>query len=169
MDRQLLRRSGARVLVVDVRDRLLLVRAADPSTPQRPFWFTVGGGIEPGETARAAAVRELREETGYDVAESDLVGPVVHDHVSFPFDHWWIEQRNAFFGVRVHGPPQGFPSEAPEVAALAGTAWWTLDELRAQAAGAPHGGPGRPGEPLYPPTLGDVLAATLAALRAQEA
>ena len=31
------------------------------------FWSLPGGGIEPTETAREAAVRETREETGYSV------------------------------------------------------------------------------------------------------
>jgi 8-oxo-dGTP diphosphatase len=41
------------------------------------LWSLPGGHIEPGETARAAAVREVREETG---VESELSGLVdVHD------------------------------------------------------------------------------------------
>lgn len=40
-------------------------------------WSLPGGHIEPGETARAAAVREVREETGLEV---DIVGLAdVHD------------------------------------------------------------------------------------------
>ncbi len=40
-------------------------------------WSLPGGHIEPGETARAAAVREISEETGLDVVLSGLVD--VHD------------------------------------------------------------------------------------------
>jgi 8-oxo-dGTP diphosphatase len=41
------------------------------------FWSLPGGHIEPGETARAAALREVREETS---VEADLVGLVdVHE------------------------------------------------------------------------------------------
>ncbi len=35
-------------------------------------WYLPGGKVEPGETARQAAVRELREETGYQVSPGDL-------------------------------------------------------------------------------------------------
>jgi 8-oxo-dGTP diphosphatase len=41
------------------------------------LWSLPGGHIEPGETARAAAVREVREETGVEAELSGLVD--VHD------------------------------------------------------------------------------------------
>ena len=36
----------------------------DEDQPERAWWFTIGGGIEEGEDPRAAAVREVFEETG---------------------------------------------------------------------------------------------------------
>jgi 8-oxo-dGTP pyrophosphatase MutT (NUDIX family) len=164
-ERELLRRTGARVLVLDPADRVLLLCGVDPATPDRPFWFTVGGGLEPGETARAGAVRELVEETGYVVPEEHLVGPVFADETAFAFDRWWIEQTNDFFAVRVAGAVPGAAAPAPtEVASIQTSAWWTLEQLRAQADGRPHDGPGRPGEPVYPAELADVVEAALGAL-----
>ena len=57
-------RRAARVILLDDADRVLLVRGHDVDQPERSWWFTVGGGIDGGETPRQAAVRELREETG---------------------------------------------------------------------------------------------------------
>lgn len=165
-DRELLRRTAARVLVVDAADRLLLLRGVDPAVPDRPFWFTVGGGLEPGESPRAGAVRELHEETGIVVAEEALVGPVYGDESGFAFDRWWIEQSNDFFAVRVRDTrvlPAGL--ESTEVASILASAWWTLPELRAHAGGRPNEGPGLPGEAVYPERLADVLETALVALR----
>ncbi|HVN12957.1 MAG TPA: NUDIX domain-containing protein [Kineosporiaceae bacterium] len=165
-ERELLRRRAARVLVLDVADRLLLLRGIDPAVPDRSFWFTVGGGLERGETLRAGAVRELHEETGLVVTEEALVGPVYSDESSFAFDRWWIEQRNDFFAVRVEETTvRPAALEDIEVASIQASAWWTADQLRAQADGRPNDGPGRPGEIVYPQELAAVLEAAVLALR----
>ncbi|MEM9055218.1 MAG: NUDIX hydrolase [Pseudomonadota bacterium] len=52
-------------------DEVLLVRRGTP--PKLGEWSIPGGRIEPGEQAKAAALRELREETG---VEADLIGLV---------------------------------------------------------------------------------------------
>lgn len=164
--REVLRRRAARVLPLDAEGRVLLLRAVDPAAPEAPFWFTVGGGIEAGETDRGAAVRELREETGLIVAEADLVGPVFAADDAFAFDRWWIEQSNAFFAVRADASavPETVAAVPGEVATLRNRAWWTVAELSAQVSGAPHAGPGAPGEPVYPPVLPGVVEAARKAL-----
>jgi ADP-ribose pyrophosphatase YjhB (NUDIX family) len=61
-------------LAYDERGRLLLVRRANE--PGRGLWSIPGGRVEPGEDDAAALVREMREETGLDVAPGPLVGTV---------------------------------------------------------------------------------------------
>lgn len=50
-------------LVVDERGSVLLIRARD--LRDRPVWTLPKGALNPGETSAAAALREVREETGY--------------------------------------------------------------------------------------------------------
>ncbi len=63
-------RHTSRLIILDPDDRILLINyvarkrnepfSADPAS----FWFTPGGGIEPGESAEEAALREMDEEVG---------------------------------------------------------------------------------------------------------
>jgi 8-oxo-dGTP diphosphatase len=54
------------------RDRRILI-AERGSGPRKGYWSLPGGKIEPGETAMAAAVREIHEETSLDVTISGLL------------------------------------------------------------------------------------------------
>jgi 8-oxo-dGTP diphosphatase len=59
-------------------DAVLLIRRGKP--PREGQWSIPGGRIEPGETAVAAALRELREETG---VEAELLGLIdVVDYIA---------------------------------------------------------------------------------------
>jgi 8-oxo-dGTP diphosphatase len=64
-------RLAAYAVVVDDRDRVLL---ALWNEPDEPLWTLPGGGVDLPETAEEGAVREVREETGYDVELDGLIG-----------------------------------------------------------------------------------------------
>lgn len=61
-------------VVRDAAGRLLLVRRGRP--PAAGTWSLPGGRVEPGEQDAAAVIREVREETGLEVAVGPLVGRV---------------------------------------------------------------------------------------------
>ncbi|MFJ7128448.1 NUDIX hydrolase [Streptomyces sp. NPDC098101] len=66
-------RVSAYAIVVE-DERLLLVRLSDASPVFAPgLWHMPGGGIDPGEQPVEALSRELREETGRDLADARLI------------------------------------------------------------------------------------------------
>ncbi|OGV50355.1 MAG: hypothetical protein A3F46_05115 [Legionellales bacterium RIFCSPHIGHO2_12_FULL_42_9] len=52
------RTVGVRMLLIN-EGKILLVKHT-----YQPDWYTIGGGVEPGETPRQAMERELKEEVG---------------------------------------------------------------------------------------------------------
>jgi len=131
-DRLWRRRTAARVIVVDHQDRILLLQDTDPGYPDRHWWVTPGGGIDPGETEQQAAVREIAEETGLVITESDLVGPVAYRLVRHGYSDQVLEQREVFFLIRVpHFVPDDSDFTEEEKITIAGSRWWTPAELEA--------------------------------------
>jgi len=64
-------RLAAYAVIVDDQDRVLL---ALWNELDEPLWTLPGGGVDLHETAEEGAVREVREETGYDVVLDGLLG-----------------------------------------------------------------------------------------------
>ncbi|MFC7480660.1 NUDIX hydrolase [Luedemannella flava] len=147
-------RRAARVLLLDGCDRVLMLHGRDPHRPDHLYWFTVGGGLDDGESYRDAAVRELREETGLGLAADDLTGPVWREVTEFPFAGEWYVQEQEFFLARVPGSDWTFSRagfDDIESAYIDGFAWWSVDELAATT------------ERCYPTELADVLREILEA------
>ncbi|MBU7596476.1 NUDIX domain-containing protein [Streptomyces sp. P38-E01] len=99
---------AAAVIVHDrARDRLVLLQRGPNANFARGSWDLPVGKCDPGESVAAAAVRELREETGLLVREEDLaLVHVVHGAhgaespngyltVVFAADRWSGEPVNA--------------------------------------------------------------------------
>jgi len=89
------------VLPIDPSGRVLLLCGFDPADPGRPFWFTVGGGLDPGETPAEAAARELREEVGIAADVTALGDPVWRRTVEFGFGGTRYRQDEEYFVFRV--------------------------------------------------------------------
>ena len=69
-------RVAAYAVVTDDDDRVLLARWVEG---RRIAWTMPGGGLEPGEDPEVAVRRELREETGYTIETTELLG--IHSRV----------------------------------------------------------------------------------------
>lgn len=136
-------RRAARVAVVDPDGAVLLFRYDNVEVGIH--WALPGGGLEAGEGPREAALRELREETGWDDLEP---GPLLctweHD-----FTHTGTPVRQHEH-VYVTGGPHREPSGPGLAAAHAADGiltwrWWSRQELAQEA------------EPMWPPGLARLL------------
>lgn len=138
---RVLRRTG-RVLPVDEAGRVLLMHGWDPARPQSPFWFSIGGGLDDGETTAQAAAREAFEEVGLAVRPEDLGAPVWQDTTYFSFDGIDLEQEQDFYVVHVPCfEPMLDGLDRIEQETIDGCRWWALPGLAAS------------GETYYPEDL----------------
>ena len=69
-------RLAAYAVIVDDRDRLLLALWNEPA---ERLWTLPGGGVDLHESIEDGVVREVREETGYDVELDGLLGVDARD------------------------------------------------------------------------------------------
>ncbi|HEY3722554.1 MAG TPA: NUDIX domain-containing protein [Acidimicrobiia bacterium] len=125
-----IQRRAARVLLVADR-AVLLIHGRDPARPEAgTWWLTPGGGIDDGESLEAAAVREVREETGL-CLDPAAMGPVVATRrAEFTFDGKDFRQAEWFFAVRVDRFAPGADGwDAIEQRALLAHRWWTVEDL----------------------------------------
>lgn len=123
-------RHTARIIVVSPGDRFLLMMTKAPDSSGFSRWITPGGGVDPGETFRQAAARELFEETGQHLALSSE--PVWHLTFDVSWDQATHNQGYAEYFVAFSDtefdPSNEFwtPEEHYDVTA---SKWWSLSEL----------------------------------------
>ena len=112
---------GGACVLFDADGRVLLVR----HTYGRLNWEVPGGGAEPDESPDETAIREIREETGLDVALERLTGVYYETGPSPGHDHGPI-LHFVFLARALDGrEPIAQPPEIGEVG------WWPLDALPA--------------------------------------
>jgi 8-oxo-dGTP pyrophosphatase MutT (NUDIX family) len=107
-----LARRGARAILVDECDRLVLVKRCKPDQP--PYWTTPGGGIEDMDASDEAAMRrELAEELGAEAGPalpvffaSDTAGDEVRTQRFFLARLRAIDESKRS-GPEVHDPARG--------------------------------------------------------------
>ena len=126
-------RETARVLLYSPKNEVLMLKTHfDPEVGLPPRWLIPGGGIDSNETALAAAIRELREETGLEVSGTELGDPVLiasgawiwADDISF---HTYTDTIFEFEIERFELDTSGFTVD--ELRDVLEYKWWQLEEL----------------------------------------
>ena len=120
-------RRAARVLLFDEDRRVLLVRFRYQG---RSWWAAPGGGLEGDETHEEAAMREVAEETSFELQE---LGPWIWTREEvFRFEVAVKPSLERYFVANVPAfDPRPKVIGAEEAKSFDGLRWWTPGELQA--------------------------------------
>jgi 8-oxo-dGTP pyrophosphatase MutT (NUDIX family) len=137
--RQVRHRVCARVLPVNREGAVLLLHGWDPAAPDAPYWFSIGGAVDPGETLVDAAVREMREETGILIQPTELSDPIGREDAEFDWGVWRLVQDQTYYALALDQDLAGirFDGLEPlERTSIDAAAWWTPEALEADGTAA---------------------------------
>ena len=122
-------RRAARILML-AEDQVLLQQDSDPGLPGSKWWVLPGGGLDEGESFRAAAVREAFEETGLQITEDQLDGPILQRRVVHGYSDQVLTQDEQFFcyrGPRFEARPEAWTEQ--EYLCLQDMGWHSIHAL----------------------------------------
>jgi len=106
-------------IVQDDQGRVLMIYKTDNNK-----WALPGGGHEPGEAISDTVVREVKEETGYDVEVETITGTYTNPNHRMAYDDGEVRQQFSIaFRARLVGGAPRTSSESSEVE------WLTAEQI----------------------------------------
>ncbi|MEI2649786.1 MAG: NUDIX domain-containing protein [Dermatophilaceae bacterium] len=106
-------------IVQDEQGKVLLIHKTDNDK-----WALPGGGHDPGESISTTVIREVKEETGYDVEVVALTGIYTNPNHVMAYDDGEVRQQFSIaFRAKLIGGAARTSTESKEVA------WMSVDEL----------------------------------------
>jgi len=107
-------------IVTNDRGHLLLIHRTD-----NDLWALPGGAHDPGEFIAGSVVREVREETGYDVEVQELTGTYTNPNHRIAYDDGEVRQQFSIaFRARLVGGEARTSSESRAIE------WVPIEELQ---------------------------------------
>ena len=110
---------GADVFIQNEKGEVLLIRRSDNG-----LWATPGGCQDLGETPKQCAIRECKEESGFDIEIESLLGVYsssCYEYVHYPYKD--NEFCHLLFRARIIGGEEKISDETTEIG------WFSEDEL----------------------------------------
>ena len=122
-------RPGASALIFEeTTGKILLTRREDNGR-----WCLPGGGMDPGESAAEACIREVFEETGLEVEVTKLVGIYTTPDILVEYpDGNKIQPVGFSFLVEIKGGIMGLSDETIDIG------YFTIEEMRQMDMMEPH-------------------------------
>lgn len=117
-------RRAARAVVLTEQREVLLMRARATTRPA--YWFTPGGGIEPGESDEQCLRRELHEELG--LTEFELGPLLIRRSFRMNMHPRFSEQHDAIYVVH-HPRFEPHMTDVREARTIDRFHFWPLTEL----------------------------------------
>ena len=132
-DLPVVEREVVRLILLDSEGRILLFRIREPLYPEEgTCWELPGGGIDFGETYISAAIRELREETGFVVEASKIESPLWSRRVTFRHAGERRLQNEVIVVVQLELPRPAVDvgtQLSDELEIYCGFDWWSVNDI----------------------------------------
>ncbi len=145
-------------IVQDDEGRVLMIHKTDNNR-----WALPGGGHEPGESIADTVIREVKEETGYDVEVETITGTYTNPNHVMQYDDGEVRQQFSIaFRARLLGGERRTSSESDEVE------WLTPEQIESLDLHALHAATARARSARLRPAIHRVVRAAVAHARQRQ-